>query len=64
MDNSSKINKLENEIKELEEEIDNRMGALPAHSFKPSIMQEIEELEEKLQEKREEVERLKPGDGL
>jgi hypothetical protein len=57
MDNPKKIKKLKDEIKQLEEEIEDRMAASPAHSFKPSIMQEIEDLEERLQEKREELER-------
>ena len=56
MDYSNDIRKLEEEIKELEEEIEDRIAALPAHSFKPSIMQEIEELEERVKGKREELE--------
>jgi peptidoglycan hydrolase CwlO-like protein len=53
MDYSKEIKKLEEEIKELKEEIEDRASALPAHSFKPSIVQEIEELEEMVKEKRE-----------
>ena len=53
------IKDLEDDIKGLEEAIDERMSALPAHSAKPVMMQEIEELEEELKGKRDRLERLR-----
>jgi peptidoglycan hydrolase CwlO-like protein len=59
MDHTREIKDLEHGIRELEEAIEERMGAMPAHSFKPGMMQEIEELEEKLKEKRERLVNLR-----
>lgn len=44
--------KLENEIKELEERLRDRELALPAHSVRPAQLLFIEELEEEIKEKK------------
>ena len=44
--------KLENEIKELEERLRDRELALPAHSVRPAQLLLIEELEEEIKEKK------------
>jgi len=53
------IEELQEDIAKLEREIKERLSALPAHSANPAMMQEIEELEEELKGKREELERLR-----
>ena len=53
------IKELQDDIWKLEKEIGERTAALPAHSANPAMMQEIEELEEELKEKREELDTLK-----
>ena len=50
--------KLEKEIKDLEEQLKDREAALPAHSVRPHQLQIIEDLEEKIQEKKKELEKL------
>jgi len=50
---SKKIENLENEISELEGKIKEKELNLPAHSIKPEMIQELEDLEEELNEKRE-----------
>ncbi len=57
------IKELQDDIRGLEKEIGERMAAMPAHSANPAMMQEIEELEEELKEKREELGRLKLSNG-
>lgn len=54
----SEKNKLEKEIKDLEEQLKDREAALPAHSVRPHQLQIIEDLEEKIQEKKRELEKL------
>jgi len=54
----SKKNKLEKEIKNLEEQLKDREAALPAHSVRPHQLQIIEDLEEKILEKKRELEKL------
>lgn len=54
----SKKSKLEKEIKDLEEQLKDREAALPAHSVRPHQLQIIEDLEEKIQEKKKELEKL------
>jgi len=54
----SEKNKLEKEIKNLEEQLKDREAALPAHSVRPHQLQIIEDLEEKIQEKKRELEKL------
>jgi len=53
------IEELKTDIGKLEREIKERLSALPAHSANPAMMQEIEEMEEELRGKREELERLR-----
>jgi len=53
------IEELKTDIGKLEREIKDRLSALPAHSANPAMMQEIEEMEEELRGKREELERLR-----
>jgi len=55
------IKEMEDNIRELESQIGERTAAMPAHSPNPAMMQEIEDLEEKLKEKREKLENLKSG---
>ncbi|MBN2073677.1 MAG: histidine kinase [Actinobacteria bacterium] len=56
MTNSSKeIKKLKEEIKELEETIREKESSLPAHSVKPEMMLELEDLEENLSRKKKEL---------
>ncbi|MDD5204387.1 MAG: hypothetical protein PHS17_03150 [Desulfobacterales bacterium] len=54
----SEKNKLEKEIKNLAEQLKDREAALPAHSVRPHQLQIIEDLEEKIQEKKRELEKL------
>ena len=54
----SEKNKLEKEIKDLEEQLKDREAALPAHSVRPHQLQIIEDLEERIQEKKRELEKL------
>ena len=53
------IKELEGDIRRLEKEIRERTAAMPAHSAKPAMLQEIEELEEELKGKRDKLERLR-----
>ncbi len=43
------IKNLKEEIEELKRQITEKKSSLPAHSIKPSMLQEIEDLEEKLE---------------
>ncbi|PKN65313.1 MAG: hypothetical protein CVU57_10725 [Deltaproteobacteria bacterium HGW-Deltaproteobacteria-15] len=54
----SEKNKLEKEIKDLEAQLKDREAALPAHSVRPHQLQIIEDLEEKILEKKRELEKL------
>ena len=54
-------NELLEEIKRLEEALEDREKALPAHSIKPNQLLVIEELEEAIEKKRKELEELKKG---
>ena len=54
-----KIENLENEIRELEGKIKEKESILPAHSIKPEMIQELEDLEEELNEKREMLKKMK-----
>jgi len=56
---SKKIENLENEIRELEGRIKEKESILPAHSIKPEMIQELEDLEEELDEKREMLKKIK-----
>jgi len=42
-------------IKELEKQIENLMRRWPAHSVKPTMIQQLDELEEELERAREEA---------
>lgn len=54
-------NELIKEIKELEEALQDREKALPAHSIRPNQLLVIEELEEAIEKKKKELEDLKKG---
>jgi hypothetical protein len=56
MDKEAEIKK---EIKELEEKLKDREDALPAHSVKPQQMLIIDELETAIEEKKNELAKLK-----
>jgi len=56
MDKKAEIKK---EIKELEEKLKDREDALPAHSVKPQQMLIIDELETAIEEKKNELAKLK-----
>jgi predicted nucleic acid-binding Zn-ribbon protein len=53
------VQKLENEIKEIEERLRDREMALPAHSVRPAQLLLIEELEEEIKEKKRRLAALK-----
>ncbi len=55
MKSSKKIENLENEISELEGKIKEKESILPAHSIKPEMIQELENLEEELDSKRKKL---------
>jgi hypothetical protein len=57
MMNESRRERLEQEIRELEDQLKDREAALPAHSVRPNQLQIIEELEEKIEEKKKELAR-------
>jgi hypothetical protein len=57
----SETQKLEREIKELEEKLRDRELALPAHSIRPSQLLLIEELEEEIKERKRRLAALKIG---
>ncbi len=52
------MKELEKEIKEIEDELFELLKNIPAHSMKPSHLIKIEELEERLKKKREELKSL------
>ncbi len=54
----SRIEQLEQEIRQLKEEITDREAALPVHSARPHQLMAIEDLEETLQQKQEELQSL------
>ena len=51
----SKVEDLQKEIKQLEEQLKDREKALPAHSIRPHQLQAIEELEEAIAHKKKEL---------
>jgi septum formation inhibitor MinC len=53
--------KLESEIKRIEDRIKEKKASLPAHSVKPEMIQELEDLEEELEKSRKELERIERG---
>ena len=55
MDTGSKKERLKKEIRELEAQLKDREAALPAHSIRPHQLQIIEELEEKIAEKKKQL---------
>ena len=59
----SAAQKIDEEIKALEALLEDRKLALPAHSIRPHQLLEIEELEERIQNKREERDRLARENG-
>ena len=52
---------LQKEIEKLKELLRDREDALPAHSIRPHQLQAIEEIEEEIAAKEEELKRLKKG---
>ncbi|MFO8056200.1 MAG: histidine kinase [bacterium] len=50
---------LESELASLRQELEDRKAALPAHSVRPSQIIEIEELEEKIENKKKEIDSRK-----
>ncbi|MGC1404146.1 MAG: hypothetical protein WA974_14605 [Thermodesulfobacteriota bacterium] len=54
----SKIEQLQEEIRRLKEEKADREAALPAHSIRPHQLLIIEELEEEISRKQEEIKAL------
>ncbi len=59
MDSFKNIGKLEAEIRKLEGKIKEKESILPAHSIKPEMIQEIEDLEEELNSKRKKLKQIK-----
>jgi len=59
MDSFKKIIKLETEISKLEDKIKEKESNLPAHSIRPEMIQEIEDLEEELNSKRKKLKQIK-----
>jgi len=57
--NQEKIKKIEAEISELENKIEEKKANLPAHSIKPGMIQEIEDLEEELTDKIDQLRKIK-----
>jgi len=51
--------KLEKEIRELEEKLKDRQDSLPAHSIRPQQMLVIEKLEMAIEEKKKELDELR-----
>lgn len=51
------ISELRRELEEASAELADRRAALPAHSLRPSQLQEVEELEDRVKELRAEIER-------
>ncbi len=54
-----KIEDLEDEIKKLEGKIREKEAAMPAHSVKAQVVQEIEDLEGELNGKRKKLKQIK-----
>jgi predicted nucleic acid-binding Zn-ribbon protein len=59
MDSFEKIKKLEAEISALKDKIKEKESNLPAHSIRPEMIQEIEDLEEELNSKRKKLKQIK-----
>ena len=55
---NSAVERIDEEIKALEVLLEDRKLALPAHSIRPHQLLEIEEIEERIQNKREERDRV------
>lgn len=55
------IEQLRNDIRKLEEEKAEREAALPVHSVRPHQLMAIEELEEEISRKQEELKKLERG---
>ena len=55
------IEQLKSNIRRLEEEKAEREAALPVHSVRPHQLLVIEELEEEIERKKEELEKLERG---
>ena len=60
----SKIEQLQEAIRRLKEEKADREAALPAHSIRPHQLLVIEELEEEISRKQEELKALEADSGL
>lgn len=55
------IEEVEEEIRMLEEQLKDREAAMPAHSVRPHQLQIIEDLEEKIEERKRELDKLRNG---
>ena len=60
----TRIEQLQEEIRRLKEEKADREAALPAHSIRPHQLLIIEELEEEISRKQEELKALEADSGL
>lgn len=59
-----KIEKIMEELEGLRELLKDREAALPAHSIRPHQLILIEELEEKIAQKEEELRKIQEGEGI
>ena len=57
----SKLNRLENELEELEALLEDRRKAFPAHSVSYQQLQRIEDMEEAIRSKKREIEAARKG---
>jgi len=58
MNSFKMIEKLKSEIEKLKEKIKEKESSLPAHSVKPEMIQELEDLEEELNSKKKMIEKF------
>jgi cell division protein FtsB len=57
------LEQLQQRLQDLEAQIEDQHARLPAHSVRPAMIQELEELEERRDALRAEIERFKSGNG-
>ncbi|MFC1670358.1 hypothetical protein ACFL20_08185 [Spirochaetota bacterium] len=60
---NANIEKLKDEISRLEEDLTEREASIPAHTVRPHQIMAIEELEEEIREKKEELKSLENDSG-
>lgn len=56
------LKQLQEKLEELEAQIEDQHARLPAHSVRPAMIQELEDMEERRDALRAEIERVKSGD--